>query len=347
MDTGPAQFATIAEMVEMARASLRREVWDYLDGGADSEATLRSNRAAFDRYRLMPRILRDVRQIDLSTTIMGRPSALPFFTTAIGSLDLLHPDGAAGSARAAVSLGGTSCVGLLARPHFDQIAASAAGPLMLQLYIRGDDDWLREVLHQAEAAGYYGIQVTVDSPVYGRRERDLVNRFSSRSTPDRPAIAGTSEVPQAEHQAAFDWARLDRLRAMTKLPLGLKGVMHPDDAVRAVNSGIDCIYVSNHGGRQLDCAPATIDQLPIIAAAVAGRAEIVVDSGIMRGTDVIKCFALGASAVGLGKLQGYALAAGGTNGVRRMLELLAEEVRASMALVGATRMSDLGAEHLG
>ncbi|APZ50668.1 alpha-hydroxy acid oxidase [Salipiger abyssi] len=334
-------WPTLAALSQAARDRLPQAHWDYLMGGAESETTLRRNAADFERIALMPGALRDVRQVDLSTTVMGRKLALPIFPTAIGSLDLLHPEGATASARAAVAAGTTACTGILSKPSFEAVAAEAGGPLLFQLYIRGDEAWLADTLKRAEAAGFFGIALTVDSPVYGRRERDIANGFSSRRAPDRAALPNTPDATRAAYQAAVSWEILPKLREMTRLPIALKGIMSVEDALRGVELGADAIYVSNHGGRQLDHAPSALAQLGRIAAAVNGRAEILFDSGVTRGSDVVKALALGASAVGLGKLQGLALAAGGEAGVRQLLALLAQEIAATMALVGATRLSEL------
>jgi isopentenyl diphosphate isomerase/L-lactate dehydrogenase-like FMN-dependent dehydrogenase len=334
-------WATVSEILEAAHRRMTPEARDYVEGGADSETTLRRNREAYDGWALRPRILRDVRNIDMSTRILGLPVSLPVFPTAIGSLNLLHPDGALEVARGAVAAGTTSMVGILPTPDFETIGREIGRPLMFQIYVRGDDDWLAEIARRAEDAGYYALALTVDSAVYGRRERDLINRFSSRKAVDRPALAGTDAARRAEFQAATDWRSLERLRASTSLPLVLKGVMDGEDARIALEAGVDGIYVSNHGGRQLDHAPSSLDGLEEIADAVGGRTEILFDGGVMRGTDILKALCLGATAVGLGKLQALALAAGGQAAVQRMLRILAEEVRNSLALMGQTSLAGL------
>lgn len=336
-----ADWQTIDEIVRAARTALTPEIWDYVSGGADSETTLRRNAQGFHRLALKPRALRDMRQIDLSTTLLGHRFALPFFPTAIGSLELVCPDGVLAAARAATALGTTACVSVLSNHPIGRIAAAATGPLILQVYMAGDAAWFADTAAQARDAGCLAIAITVDTARYGRRERDLTNRFSSRGAIDRPGLAGTDAARRDICRAGFDWAMLDRVRALSDLPIILKGIGCPEDAVLAADAGVTCLYVSNHGGRQLDHGPAAIDQLDAIAQAVGDRVELVMDGGITRGTDVVKALALGARAVGLGRLQAHALAAGGADGLRRALGILAEETEIAMALAGAASVAAL------
>lgn len=338
---GTADWRTIPEITGAAKAALPREIWDYISGGADSETTLRRNRRAFERLMLKPRVLRDMRKVDLSTTLLGHRLALPFFPTAIGSLELASAGGAVESARVATGLGTTACVSILSAQPIGDMAAAASGPLILQVYMAGDERWFADVAAEAKAAGFMAIAVTIDTARYGRRDRDLTNRFSSREAVDRPGLAGTDAARRDEYRAAFDWTALDRLRPHCDLPLILKGIGCPEDALMAVARGIDCLYVSNHGGRQLDHGPAALDQLDAIAQAVGTRAELIMDSGVLRGTDVLKALALGARAVGLGRLQACALAAGGAAGLRWALGLLAEELEIAMALCGAASVAEV------
>lgn len=335
------EWATVSEIVEAAHRRLSKEARDYVEGGADSETTLRRNRAAYDGWALRPRILRDVRQIDMGTRILGLPVSLPMFPTAIGSLNLLHEDGALEVARGAVAAGATTMVGILSTPDFETVGREIERPLMFQIYVRGDDNWLAGIARRAEDAGYYALALTVDSAIYGRRERDLINRFNARAAVDRPALAGTDAARRAEFQAATDWRSLEKLRAATSLPIVLKGVMDAEDARLALEAGVDGIYVSNHGGRQLDHAPSSLDALEEIADAVGGRTEILFDGGVMRGSDILKALCLGATGVGLGKLQALALAAGGRAAVQRMLQILGDEMHHALALMGHTNLRTL------
>ncbi|MQA77670.1 MAG: alpha-hydroxy-acid oxidizing protein [Streptosporangiales bacterium] len=332
---------TIDAVVRAAGERLHPHVLDYVLGGAETETTLRRNREAYERRALVPRVLRDVGSVDLSTTMLGTPLALPVVLAPIGSLSLVDPDGAVASARAAASAGTTCVVGLMAKPGFAEVAAAVPEPMACQLYVRGDDRWLADVVRRVEDLGYRSVHLTVDSAVYGRRVRDLVNGFSPREAADRPDHAGQGGPRGAAYQAALTWDVVDRLRAATTLPIVLKGVVSAADARLAVEHGVDGVYVSNHGGRQLDYGCATLDRLGDVVSAVAGRAEIGFDGGVRHGTDVVMALALGARWVGIGRLQALGLAAAGEQGVRRVLDLLAEEMRSAVALLGSRTPGDL------
>ena len=332
---------TIPEIIDAAQAKLSQALWDYASGGAETEATLRRNRSAMERWIFRPRVLVDVRHRDLSTVFLGHRLAFPVMLAPIGSIEFFHPDGALAAARVAARLGTIAFVSTMASPGLEAVAAGAKGPLVFQLYVRGDREWVVAMVRRVEQAGYAALCVTVDSTVYGRRERDLHHRFSPREALSRPNL-GDARVNRDEYQSGWTWEDLAWLRRSTRLPLILKGVLTPEDAVRAVEHGVDVVYVSNHGGRQLDHATAAIDVLGEIVRAVAGRAEVLVDSGFVRGTDVVKGLALGARAVLVGKLQAWGLAADGEAGLQRALELLQEEISTTMALIGARRVSELG-----
>ena len=335
-----AEFLTIPEIIEAARAKLPEALWDYASGGAETEATLRRNRSAMERWVFRPKVLVDVRHRDLSTTFLGHRLALPVMLAPIGSIALFDPDGALAVARVAARMGTIAFVSTMALPDLEAVAVGAGGPLVFQLYVRGDRNWVAAIVRRVEQAGYVALCVTVDSAVYGRRERDLHHRFNPREALDHPNLAGM--VRNDEYQSGWTWDDLAWLRGQTRLPLILKGVLTPEDAVRAVEHGVDAVYVSNHGGRQLDHAPATIEVLGEIAQAMAGRAELVVDGGFVRGTDVVKALALGARAVLVGKLLTWGLAADGEAGLARALELLHEEISTTLALVGVPKIAGLG-----
>jgi glycolate oxidase len=226
----------------------------------------------------------------------------------------------------------------------EEVAEAAGGPLVFQLYVRGDRAWMRRMVRRVEAAGYLALCLTVDVPVYGRRERDLQNRFRPREEARRPNLADI--VPDESYQAALTWEDVRWIRDHTALPLVLKGILAPEDARLAVEHGVQVVYVSNHGGRQLDYAPATVDVLSEIVEAVGGRAEVLVDGGVLRGTDVVKALALGARAALIGKLQCWALAAAGQEGVERALELLQEEIGTTLGLLGVRGVEEVGPEYL-
>ena len=324
------QFATLQEIVIAARRSLSRPVWDMVSGGSDSETTLRRNRLALDSLALRQRVLVNVSHIDTTTTLLGKSLPIPVFIAPVGNfLQMADPEGVVAVARGAVAYGTEVFVSTAAKPGFERAAASVDVPLVFQLYVRSDRKWIEDVLDQAKAAGYRALCVTVDRAYYSRRERDLISRLPVREGGD-PSF-----------QASLTWQDMIWMKARMGVPLILKGIATAEDARLAVEHGADVVYVSNHGGRQLDHAQASIEVLPEVVAAVDGRAEVLVDGAISRGTDVIKAIALGARAVGVGKLQGWALAAAGEAGVQRMLELLEVEIKTAMGLMGVTALAQL------
>jgi len=320
-------------MALAARRNLDDHVWDYLMGGAESETTLRRNRMAFDSLALRPRVLQDVREVIGATGFMGHRLRMPVLLAPIGSLQVLHPDGAVAAAKAAAAFGTISIMSSVTRPGRDEVGRSTDAPKIFQLYVRGDDAWIDDEVKAAEDAGFSIFCLTVDTAVYSRRERDLIGRWL-------PA-ARRRGVEGASHQAALSWNNVRRFKDKHAIPLILKGIATAEDAAIAVDCGVEGIYISNHGGRQLDHGRGSMDVLPEIVQAVAGRAAIILDGGVMRGTDVIKARALGADAVALGKLQGLGLAAGGEAGIVRTLELLEREMLTSMALLGLHAFDEL------
>ena len=346
----PDELLTIPEIIAAARAKLSPQVWDYSCGGADSETTLQRNRLAFDHLTFMPRVLRGVGKPDISTSFLGYRLSSPVMLAPVGSIARFHPNGALACARAAERAGTASFVGTLASPSLEEVVAGANCPLIFQLYVYGDRRWLERLVRRVEDAGYSAICLTVDLAAYGRRERDLHNRFFPRESIERPNLGTAYEaaglVVGDEYNAFFSWEDLVWLRGLTELPLILKGILSPEDARLAVEHGVDAVYVSNHGGRQLDHAPSAIEVLPEIVEAAGEETEVVADSGFMRGTDVVKALAMGARVVAIGKLMIWGLAAGGEEGLLRTLELLETEITTTMANVGAGRVDDLDTRSL-
>ncbi|MBI2954443.1 MAG: alpha-hydroxy-acid oxidizing protein [Chloroflexi bacterium] len=339
------EFLTIPEIIHAAEEKLPRPIWDFASGGAETETTLRRNRLAMERYALCQRVLVDVRKCDFSTTFLNHRLSIPVMLAPVGSLTRFAPDGALAAARVAERKGTIAFVSTVSAPSLETVAAGVDGPAIFQLYNYGDRDWVKSIVRRVENAGYCALCLTADTAMYGRRERDLHNRFFPRQVAsDRPNLADVNCThDEAEvNKAGMTWEYLAWLRDQTRLPLILKGVMMADDAARAVEAGVEAIYVSNHGGRQLDHGLATIEVLPEIVQAVAGRAEVLVDSGFVRGTDVIKGLALGAKAVAIGKLMSWGLAADGEAGLERALDLLAREIEVGMALIGATSVAEIG-----
>ncbi|MGH8810911.1 MAG: alpha-hydroxy acid oxidase [Advenella sp.] len=336
-------FNTLSELHRAAQVNLPKPVWDYLAGGTGTETTLRRNRAALDTIGLKGRVLRDVRHIDTQTTLLGLPLAFPFFPSPIGSLGLIHTAGAAAVAQAATGMGTTHFFGLNSEIAIEEVVLHATRPLVLQLYLRGDYPWAKSVIDRAVAQGFHALCITVDVPVIARRDRDLINGFNPLNHLARPNLP---ETQSGLDRTGLDWQVIERIVAYSPLPVIIKGIQTLEDALLAQSIGAKAIYLSNHGGRQLDYAAAGIEILSEIAPELDGSIEIYVDSGFLNGSDIVKAIALGARAVGLGKMQGYALAAGGAAGLRQMLVLLHEELKTTMALVGATRLDQLGPQVL-
>jgi isopentenyl diphosphate isomerase/L-lactate dehydrogenase-like FMN-dependent dehydrogenase len=329
-------FLTLHELVKKARQNLDQNSWDYIVGAAETETTARRNRLAIDGLAFRPRVLRDVSAVDASTEFLGRRLRLPLLLAPVGSLELFVPEGAAAAARAAQTFGVPHMLSSVCMPGLEEVAAAAPEAMRLyQLYVRGDGDWVEAVAARAEAAGNTAFCLTVDTAVYSRRERDIAKRNLRRVS-----------VPGRDHQARLAWRDVERLRRKTKLPLILKGIATREDALLAVEHGVEIVYVSNHGGRQLDHGRGALEMLPEIVDAVGGRAKIIVDGGICRGTDLVKAVALGADLVGIGRMECIGLAAGGEAGLVRLLELLEHEVVASLALLGVTRWSELDRSYL-
>jgi 4-hydroxymandelate oxidase len=334
------QFMTLPEIRRAGQRNTAREVWDYATGGSETETALRRNKRAMSHYVFRPRVLRDVSQIDTSTTFLGMPLALPVMTAPMGSTHLLHPSGDQGLARGAGRMGTIHWMSTMAAYSPEEVAAVATGPLIYQLYFRGDNAWGEQLIRRIEAAGFKGLALTVDSAAYGRRERDIEKRYDPRDQGKRAV-----DVPmEKSRQSSLTWKDVEWLQKTTTLPIILKGIQCAEDARLAVEHGVPCVYVSNHGGRQLDHAPATIESLAEVVDAVAGRAEVVVDSGFQRGTDVLKALALGARAVCIGKMAVWGLAAAGEEGVARTLELFGIELRIAMANTGQRSIAEVGPE---
>jgi len=330
-------FVTNQEIIMAARRNLTDNVWHYLTGGAESETTMRRNRFGLDSLAFRPRALADVSKVDPSTTFLGQNLAIPVMLAPIGSLQSITPGGGATVAKAAAEFGTINFVSSVTQPSLEEIAAASAKAKIFQLYVQGDLKWVENLLARVTCAGYSALCLTVDTAHYGRRERQMMDRWLP---PSRRGVG-------YEYRAGLTWDTLDAIKEMAGLPFILKGVATAEDAVLAVEHGVSAIYVSNHGGRQLDHGRATIDMLPEIVDAVRGRAEIVLDGGIVRGSDVVKAIALGARAVAIGKLQGWGLAAAGQAGLVRVLEILRDETVTTMGLLGITKLDQLDLNHLG
>lgn len=339
---------SIADFEREARLQLDPAVYDFFAGGADDERTLRANEEAFGRIGLLPRVLRGAATRDAGVTLLGCRSSIPVVLAPTAFHRLAHPGGESATARAA-AVARTIMVASMASTVAIEEVAAAGGCIWFQLYIQPDLGFTESIVRRAEAAGCKALVVTVDSPVFGHRERDLRSGFL-----DLPAglccenmrERGVTKVRPIAFFPEVGWDHLGWLRKTTSLPIVLKGILNPIDAQLAVRHGADAIVVSNHGGRQLDGAPATIDVLPVIAQAVGGKVPLLVDGGIRRGTDVIKALALGASAVAIGRPVLWGLGAAGEEGVAAVLELLREEIDRALALCGCRSVAEVGRDLL-
>lgn len=331
------EYWTLHDIVAAARRTFSKGDWDFIVGGAETETTLRRNRAALDALALRPRVLRDVSAVDCTTDAFGGPWRLPVFLAPIGRQE--YGGGPAAAAAAAAEFGcGFMFSSVNGQATLEQVVA--AGPkagTIYQLYVRGDRDWVKREVDRAVALGCAAFCVTVDTPVISRRERDLNSRFTS----DRRRF-----FEGAHYQASFNWEDIAALRRTCPLPLIVKGIQDKADAALAVDHGVDVVYISNHGGRQTDHAAGSIDVLRDTADAIAGRAKLYVDGGFLRGSDIVKAKAAGADLIGIGKLFCLALGAGGQPAVVRMLEILEEEVMICLSLIGARSYAELSPDSL-
>lgn len=343
---------TLGDLEQVAARSLEPSVWGYVQGGAGAERTSRANEVAFRRWVLLPEPLSGVREVDLSTSVLGTPVSAPFFVAPTAYHRELHPGGEGATAAAASRLGVLGVYSTLSSQALEAIAAAAGGgPRWFQLYLQPRLEASLELVRRAGRAGYSAIVVTVDTPVLGSRDRQERSGFAVRDAvpigngPDvrSPARGPTWDGSEyrLEEQADVSWDAVDAVRQATDLPLVLKGILTPGAARRAIEHGARALIVSNHGGRQLDLAPAALDALPRVVAEVGRDVEVYLDGGVRRGSDVLVALALGARAVGVGRPVLWALAAGGQAGVERYFRLLGTEVANSLVLLGRRSPRDV------
>ncbi len=333
-----------------AKLALSHDHWDFIDAGAMDEFTTRRNRTAFEELSLRPRFMRDVSERKIATTVLGQEISMPVMIAPAGSHMMAHPDGEVATAKAAGKSDTLMMLSTSSNNSMEEVSEAATGPLWFQLYHRGYD-FTEMLVHRAEEAGFKAIVLTIDTPVPSPKERDLHNRFErvlelgnfrglDRA---RNEISGTDETPgwDVSYAQPLTWRELEWLRSLTSLPLVLKGVRTAEDAHLAVENGVNGILVSTHGGRQFDMSMSAIETVPEIVAATKDRAEVYVDSGVRRGSDVIKALALGAKAVAIGRPLFWGLAIDGSDGVHGVLELLREEVDRCMAFCGQSDVNAL------
>jgi L-lactate dehydrogenase (cytochrome) len=366
----------------LARRRLPKAVFDYLDGGAEGEVTLRENRRAFEEVTFRPRHAVAVPQCDLHTRVLGFELSLPVLLAPVGYSRLMHPDGEVAAARAAGAAGTAYILSTISGHRLEDVKAASSGPVFYQLYLMGGREAAEATLERARVAGFAALVLTIDTAVSGMRERDyrngmrelisgslleklpyypqvlarprwLVRFLLDGGLPHLPnvVIPGQGPMPLVDINAALarstiTWEDLGWIREIWRGPIVIKGVLTGDDARRAVDEGAAAIVVSNHGGRQLDYLPATLRALPEVVAAVGGRTEVLMDGGVRRGTDVVKAICLGARAVLIGRAYAYGLAAAGEAGVARALEILRADLERTLRLLGCASVAELGRSYV-
>ena len=324
------------EYERLAEQRMDPAAWDYFATGVGDETTLRENRAAFERLRLRPRALVDVSSCDLATTVLGAPVSMPILVAPCAAHGLAHPDAERATARGAGDAGALMIASTESTASLEEIAAAASGPLWFQLYVYRDKRIAETLLRRAEDTGYRAVVLTVDLPAWARQERAMRSE-GQRIWPPQGNLIGLSGDDLEPYN--LTWRDLAWLRAQTALPLVLKGILTAEDAALAVEHGVDGVVVSNHGGRALDSVPATIEALPEVARAVAGRCEVYLDGGVRRGADVLKALALGARAALIGRPALWGLAVDGAAGVQHVLTLLRVELERAMLLAGVPSLA--------
>jgi isopentenyl diphosphate isomerase/L-lactate dehydrogenase-like FMN-dependent dehydrogenase len=333
------EFQNLHEFISKARDNLNQNAWDYIVGAAETETTMRRNRMALDEIAFRPRVLRNVARVDASTEAFGRKLRLPVMMAPVGALEIFDPVGAAASVTRGVGrFGAVHMLSSVSEPGLEKVAEAAPDALRIyQLYVRGDDAFVEDRVNRAIASGYAAFCLTVDTAHYSRRERDIAKRYVRES---RLRATG------GDFQKGLEWRTVKLIKDKYKIPLILKGIATAEDAGIALDHGVEWIYVSNHGGRQLDHGRGAMHVLPEIVSAVGRRAKVMVDGAFCRGSDIVKAIIMGADLVGIGRLQCWALAAAGEAGIVRMLELLEDEVIRSLGLLGVAKFAELDKSYL-
>ena len=344
-------FLTLSDLEEAASKKVSSSAWAYVQGGAGEERTLRANREAFQRRTLRPRVLVDVTTLDLATKILNDEVSAPFYISAAASQGILHPEAEAGTARAASAANILAMFSTLSTFSLEQIVdAGKKGPRWFQLYLQPDFAVTKMLVERAEKAGFTALVLTVDMPVQATRDRQTIAGYSleGRTVGNGEDVVPPSRSPIPEGQrfmvrndASASWEILDHLRKITRLPIVVKGILTGEDAKLAVDYGAKAVIVSNHGGRQLDGAPASLDALPEVVGAVGSKADVYLDGGVRRGTDILVALALGAKAVGIGRPVLWALAAGGEAGVAKLISLLKTDLATVMTLTGRRTIPEI------
>lgn len=341
---------TVNDFEAAARGRLPQMVFDYYAGGSGDEWTLQENRRAFDRWVIRPRVLVDVSDLDIRTTVLGGEIPFPILLAPTAFQRMAHPEGELATARGAKGLDAIMVLSTISTVPLEEVAETGVRG-WFQLYVLKDRDITAELVKRAHASGYGAVMLTVDTPILGRRLRDERNRFALPPGIGLANLEGMG-LPDStgsdlfsffldRHDTSLSWEDVAWLRSLSPLPVVLKGIVTAEDTRMAVDAGVDAIVVSNHGGRQLDGAPATLDALEEVVDAAEGRAEILLDGGVRRGSDVFKALALGARAVMVGRPYLWGLTVEGAGGVRRVLEILRDDLILTMALAGRVRVADI------
>jgi 4-hydroxymandelate oxidase len=352
---GAREVFSLYDFEPLAKAKMSHAAWEYVNGAAADEITVRWNREALDRIRLKPQVLVDVTKLDCRVSVLGREMPFPILLAPTASQRATHPEGELATARAAGSCGATMVLSTLSNTSVEDVVRATKSPVWFQLYVQHDRGFTRELVKRAVAAGCQALCLTVDTPIAGPRNREQRARLAMPPGVGYPNLTGlklgkdkdaqtagpASSIFDALLSADLTWKDVNWLQSFAGVPVLLKGILNPADADRAVKEGVAGIIVSNHGGRNLDTVPATIDALPAIVEKVAGRVPVLVDGGIRRGTDVLKALALGATAVQIGRPYLYGLGAMGEQGVARVLTILQQEFEMAMALTGRPRIRDI------
>jgi len=355
----PADVVAVSDYEPLAQERMSAAAWAFIQGGAGDEQTLRANLEAFARLHILPRVLSDLSGGDTALTLFGQPHTSPILIAPVAFQQLAHPEGERAMVLAASFMHTTLVVSTQSGYPLETLAQDAAAPLWFQLYIQPDRDFTAALVERAQAAGYQALVLTVDASIHGSRNREqragfalpahirAVNLDGMRALTTESLQPGGPSLLQSQLlRHAPTWADVRWLRSLTRLPILLKGILAPDDALRALDEGMDGVIVSNHGGRTLDSVPASLEALPSIADAVEGRIPLLLDGGIRRGTDVFKARALGASAVLVGRPLMHALAAAGAAGVAHALHLLRTELEMAMALSGCRTLAEIDRSRL-
>jgi len=349
------QLVNVFDYEAAARETLPRTAYDYYRSGANDEITLHENHSAYERIKLKPRVLRDISKRDLTTTILGQTVSMPIMVAPTAFHAMASPEGEVATVRAAGKADCIMILSTLSTKSIEEVMPEATGPVWFQLYVYKDREATLSLVERAVSSGCSAIALTVDAQIWGRRERDIKNRFrlpeglsiqnlmpaGRGQFPEEQADSGLAAYVSWQFDQTLCWKDVEWLCSKAKVPVLLKGVMHPEDARLAIDHGAAGVIVSNHGARQLDTVPATIEVLPEIVEAIDGKIEVLIDGGIRRGTDIVKAIALGAKAVGVGRPIIWGLAVNGEQGAARILSILRKDFELAMRLCGCTTIDEI------